>query len=272
MEISLAGWSIHRRFRAEENPLGMLDYPKVSAEEFGIHTVELNSPFFEYDDPDDQAGSNVKESHLDELIKRADDAGVRMLNIAVDGHGDLASTDEAERKQGVENHKKWFDICLKLGCNSFRANTGGRGDGTDEEKLNRSTQSFTELTELGEQTGVRVMIENHGGVSVSPENIIHIMDQVGSDHCRVLADFLNWPKEDDYLANLKKVAPYAWAIHGKFLSFDDAGESNEIDCGAAIKILKDAGYDNPWGIEYEGRTDDHEGVLKSKALLEKHLS
>ena len=39
MEISLAGWSIHRRFQDKDNPLLMLDYPKVAAEEFGIHIV-----------------------------------------------------------------------------------------------------------------------------------------------------------------------------------------------------------------------------------------
>ena len=57
-----------------------------------------------------------------------------------------------------------------------------------------------------------------------------------------------------------------------FLSFDENGESPEIDCRAAVQILKDAGYSNPLGIEYEGNTDDHEGVLKSKALLIKHLN
>ena len=34
MEISLAGWSIHRRFRDEDNPLQLLDYPRLSVEDF----------------------------------------------------------------------------------------------------------------------------------------------------------------------------------------------------------------------------------------------
>ncbi len=115
------------------------------------------------------------------------------------------------------------------------------------------------------------MMENHAGISFNPDVMTRIMDAVNNDHCRILADLLNWPAEDDKLENLRKVAPYSWAIHGKFLSFDEEGESPEIDCEAAVKILEDAGYSNPWGIEYEGKTDDHEGVLKSKTLLEKHL-
>jgi sugar phosphate isomerase/epimerase len=272
MDISLAGWSIHRRFRAEADPLLLLDYPKVAAEEFGIHLIELNSPFFVYDDPDSPETSSISDSYIKELKQRADDLGVGCLNIAVDGHGDMASIDEAERKQAVENHRKWIDICVALGCNSFRTNSGGRGEGEDEAKIQQCIKSFGELSELSGQADVRLMMENHGGISFDPDVVVRIMEAIDSKYCCILADFLNWPAEDDKLENLRKVASHSWAIHGKFLTFDEDGESPEIDCAAAVKILKDAGYSNPWGIEYEGKTDDHEGVLKSKALLEKHLA
>ena len=145
-----------------------------------------------------------------------------------------------------------------------------RGGPVTETHIEQCINSFGELTEICAQADVRLLMENHGGVSVSPDNILRVMEAVGSDHCRVLADFLNWPSEDDKLENLRRVAPYAWATHAKFLSFAPDGESREIDCSAAIRILTDAGYDNPYGIEFEGKTDDFEGVLKSKALLEKH--
>jgi sugar phosphate isomerase/epimerase len=272
MDISLAGWSINRRFRDANNPLPLLEYPKVAKEEFGIDLIELNSPFFLYENPDDPATSSISEGYLTELKGRADDLGVGCLNIAVDAHGDLASIDESERSQAVENHRKWIDICVTLGCNAFRANSGGRGDGEDAAKLEQCTKSFGELSELSGQARVRLMMENHGGISYDPDVMVQIMKDVGSDYCCILADFLNWPAEDDKLENLRKVAPHSWAIHGKFLSFDENGESPEIDCRAAVQILKDAGYSNPLGIEYEGNTDDHEGVLKSKALLIKHLN
>ncbi len=273
MEISLAGWSINRRFRDKENPLPLLDYPKTATEEFGISLLELNSPFFVYTDSDNPATSSIAKGYLDDLNARARDAGARMINIAVDGHGDLAALNEQERKHAVENHKKWIDACGTLGCNAFRANSGGgwREAPTDD-KIGQCIKSFGELSELAGKSGIHLMMENHGGVSVSPQNIVRVMDAVDSEYCGVLADFLNWPDEDDKLENLKMVAPYAWAIHAKFLSFGPDGESPEIDCAAALKILNENGYSNPYGIEYEGKTDDHEGVLKSKALIEKHAS
>ncbi len=269
MEISLAGWSIHRRFF--DKKLTLVEYPKTAAEEFEIFLIELNSPFFDYEDPDNQATSLVKASNIADIKQAAADAGVQCLSIAVDGHGNLAALDEEERTAAVENHRKWFDIAKVLGCTSFRANSGGHGpEGTEEEQIKRCTQSFAELAEIGAASNLVVTMENHGGISYDPDVIVRIMKEVDSPYCRVLADFLNWPDEDDKLANLEKVAPYAFATHAKFLSFDASGESPEINAGRAVRILRDAGYDNPYGIEYEGQTDDHEGVLKSKELLLKY--
>lgn len=269
MEISLAGWSIHRRFFAGE--LTLVDYPKVTAEEFGINMIELNSPFFEYEDPDNQATSPIKASNIADIKTAAGDAGVRCLSIAVDRHGNLAALDESERRAAVENHRRWFDIAAELGCTSFRANSGGHGpEGTEEQQIGQCTKSFAELAEIATGRNIVVTMENHGGISYDPDVIVRIMTEIDSPHCRVLADFLNWPPEDDKLANLEKVAPFAFATHAKFLTFDRNGESPEIDAGKAVKILEAAGYRNPYGIEYEGETDDHEGVLKSKALLLKY--
>jgi hypothetical protein len=113
-------------------------------------------------------------------------------------------------------------------------------------------------------------MENHWGISQNPDVMLRIVQAVNSPSFRLLADFLNWPPQVDKLAALRKIAPYAYATHAKFLSFDREGESNEIDAGGAIQIFQEGGYGNPFGIEYEGKEDDHEGVLKSKVLLERY--
>lgn len=271
MDISLAAWSINKRFRAETDPLSLLDFPQVSVEEFGIHMIEPVSSFFEYDG-DDQGTSPFKAGYLEELRKRADDLGVRILNVAVDGHGDLSSLDEGERKKAVQNHLKWFDACQVLGCNAFRANSGGgwREEPT-EEKVLQCLKSFGELTEHAEKAGVRLMMENHGGISIRPDNIVRVMREVNSDYCRVLADFLNWSPNDDFLANLQMVAPYTWAVHVKLKNFDALGECVDIDVPRAFGILKEVGFQAPFGIEYgSGEDSDHDGVLKSKVVIERH--
>lgn len=270
MQISLAGWSLNRRFRRQAEPLKLTDFPRVAVEEFGIDMVELNSPFFVYEEPASPATSGISAAYLGELKSAAEGAGCTILGIAVDGHGDLAATDPAERRQAVENHKKWFEVCSVLGARCFRANSGGRDRPDDPEALRACTESFAELAELGREHNIVVLMENHWGISQSPENMVHVIEQVGSPFCRLLADFLNWPEQTDKYAALARIAPYSYATHAKFLSFNQQGESNEIDAGRVMQIFRQAGYANPFGIEFEGPGDDHDGVLKSKALLQRH--
>jgi sugar phosphate isomerase/epimerase len=270
MQISLAGWSIHRRFLSEQDPLKLIDFPRVAVEEFDIDMVELNSPFFTYRNPESPETSSVAEGYLRDLKKAADDVACTVLSVAVDGHGDLAALDKAERKQAVENHRKWFDICAALGARCFRANSGGRDQADNPDAIAACTESFGELGQIARQYDLLVLMENHWGISQNPEVMVRIVQAVDSPSFRLLADFLNWPPELDKLAALAKIAPYAYATHAKFLSFDQQGESNEIDAGQAMRIFKQGGYSNPFGIEYEGRIDEHEGVLKSKALLHRY--
>lgn len=278
-KISLAGWSINRRFRREENPLKLLDYPQVVKEEFGIDAVELNSPFFE----------STEDAYLDQLVEAAKRAGVTYTGMAVDGTGDPAALDEDARKNSVEQIRLWFRVSKRLGLPLFRVNTGGRGHEADPQALEQCIKSFKEIAKEAEATGVKVVIENHGGISANPLNIVRIIEEVDSEMLGTLPDFGNFPDshrprnlellqevsglpaDEIRYWGLEIVAPYALAVHAKMYAFDDAGEETRIDIGRCVRIMREAGYQGYWGIEYEGEMDDHEGVLKSKALLAKHL-
>ena len=114
--LSLAGWSLVRRFRAAETPLALLDFPRVAREEFGFDAVELNSPFF----------ASLDSDYRDELSANAAKARVRLLGIAVDGMGDLAALDPVAREEAVQRHIPWLEAAALLDCEFVRVNLGGR--------------------------------------------------------------------------------------------------------------------------------------------------
>ncbi|HIE53133.1 MAG TPA: sugar phosphate isomerase/epimerase [Armatimonadetes bacterium] len=259
--ISLAGWSLNRRFRRVENPLQLADFPRVAREEFGIMAIELNEPFF----------PSTEEAYLKELVRIAEGEGVKMLNIAIDRQGNLSAPDPTERRRAVENHRRWFEVAATLGCNAIRANTGGHGEPVTEDLLQRCSESFAALAEAGEQAGIYILIENHGGISAYPDNILRILREVDNPWLGTLPDFGNFPPEVDRYAALEKIAPYARAVHAKMFEFDERGEETTIDIGRCVRILQEAGYTGHFGIEFEGPGGDHEGVLKAKALLERYL-
>ncbi|MBI3941445.1 MAG: sugar phosphate isomerase/epimerase [Chloroflexi bacterium] len=259
--ISLAGWSLHRRFRRLEDPLKLLDFPQVAKEEFGLSMIELNSPFFE----------SLEQTYLDQLLRNAEGQGVSMLNIAVDNQGNLSSPDAGERNQAVENHKRWLDAAAVLGCTAIRGNTGGRDHPHPADLIGYCIDSFGALAEYASSLNLVMMIENHGGVSADPDNIIAIMEGTKSPFLKSLPDFGNWPDPAKRYENLAKVAPYAHAVHVKTYDFSAEGEEISFSVERCVKIILESGYTNPMGIEYEGKSDDHEGVIRSIALVGKAL-
>jgi sugar phosphate isomerase/epimerase len=270
MDLSLAGWSIHRRFQRDRDPLALLDYPRVTTEEFGLDKAELNSPFFAYENDGDQAVTPFQHGYIDELRKRADDVGVSLVGVAIDDHGDLSAIDETERRKAVDNHRKWFEACNVLGCGALRANSGGEDDPRNPRRIDQCTKSFAQLAAWGGEHGVKVMIENHWGISNYPENLVRIVKGVNSEWFGSLPDFGNFTDDVDPYDALTQIAPYAVFVHAKFFTFDADGESADFDLPRILRIFDEAGYDGTWGIEYEGETDDHEGVVKSIALMKKY--
>jgi L-ribulose-5-phosphate 3-epimerase len=270
--IALAGWSLHRRFRRQQDPLPLLDFPRIAAEEFGITAIELNSPFFKYRDPEDPGRSPLADGYLERLREAADQAGVRIVGVAVDHHGDLSSTDETARASAVEQHVKWCTAGRQLGARYFRANSGGsRQLWVRRAHETACTRSFAALAERAAECDLDVLMENHWGLSQDPDRMARILRAVDHPRCGALADFRNWPKSVDPYAALETIAPFARVAHAKFLAFDERGEDPDFDAARAINILRAAGFAGIYAIEFEGELDDHQGVLQSKELLKRHL-
>ncbi|HEU4388539.1 MAG TPA: sugar phosphate isomerase/epimerase, partial [Blastocatellia bacterium] len=110
--ISLAEWSLHRTLF--DGKLDNLDFARTAKNEFGIDAVEYVNQFFK-----DRARD---QKYLAEMKKRTSDFGVRNVLIMIDDEGALGDADEARRKQAVENHYKWVEAALFLGCHSIRVN------------------------------------------------------------------------------------------------------------------------------------------------------
>lgn len=279
--LALAGWSIHRRFERERDPLALVRFPAVAKEEFGFDAIELNSLFF----------ASTDDAYLQELVDAGRRARVAFTGIAVDGTGDPSSLDEGTRREAVRRALPWFSISKKLGLPMLRINTGGRGAESDPRALEQCIQSMKELVKAAEETGVKLLIENHGGLSVNPLNMVRIVEEVDHPLFGTLPDFGNFPdpvrprflpllqeaaggvapEEVRYWA-LALIAPYARAVHAKVYSFDASGEDPRVDIFRCVRIMKEAEYHGDWSVEFGGEGDDHEGVLKAKELLERALS
>jgi len=261
MELSLAGWSLHKLFRSSEKPLLLIDFPRFTKERFGLGAVELNSPFFDSREP----------RYLRALRDAADRAGVKLLNIAVDESGDLASEIEANRLDGINNYARWIPVARELGCAAIRANSGGRTVTDREVAISNCIESFHRLIDEGERHGIAVLMENHGGISADADTIVRIMSELGKTHAPetfgTLPDFGNWPEGADLYASLAKIMPWAKAVHAKVRDIDEQLNHPAFDHARCIAIARESGYDGYLGIEFEGAGEPVEGVKRAVGKL-----
>jgi sugar phosphate isomerase/epimerase len=256
-KISLAQWSLHKMLYANE--LDHLDFPKTAKREFGIDAVEYVNAFFK---------EKQSAAYIAELKKRCDGEGVASLLIMCDGEGAIGDPDETKRKQAVENHRKWVDAAAALGCHSIRVNAQSEGEPAEQMKL--AADGLRRLCEVGDASGINVIVENHGGLSSHGDWLMGVMKLADHPRAGTLPDFGNFYEYDRY-QGVKDLMPLAKGVSAKSYDFDDAtGDETKMDYRRIIKLVLDAGYHGRIGIEYEGsRLSEFEGVRRTKALLEK---
>lgn len=263
--ISLAEWSLHRAlFGQSGTKIDNLDFPVLARQEYGIDAVEYVNQFFK-DKARDQ-------KYLSELKKRCDDNGVRSVLIMCDGEGALGDPDEAKRKQAVENHHRWIDAALFLGCHSIRVNA--QSSGSYDEQLALAADGLSRLTEYGAKNKIGVIVENHGGLSSNGAWLAAVMKRVNNPSCGTLPDFGNFriSKDEEYdrYKGTAELMPFAKGVSAKSHDFDEQGNEIHTDFFRMMKIVLDAGYSGFVGIEYEGsKLSESEGIRATKKLLER---
>ena len=261
-QISLAQWSLHRTLRSGE--LDNLDFAKITRERFGLTGVEYVNSFFR-----DKVGDF---DYLGEMKRRAADQGVQSLLIMIDGEGQLAHQDDAQRRRAIENHFKWLAAAAFLGCHSIRVNAAGGGDPAEAQK--RAADSLVRLAEVAKPYGLNVIVENHGGTSSNGEWLSGVMRTANHDRVGTLPDFGNFHMGGgqwyDRYKGMEELMPFAKAVSAKSHDFDDEGNEKNTDYRRVMTTVKNAGYRGFVGIEYEGGgLSEVEGILATKRLLER---
>jgi len=261
-DISLAEWSLNKSLFGGK--LSNLDFPLKAKNDYGINAVEYVNQFF-MDKAQDM-------NYLKDLKTRTDDNGITNVLIMIDREGQLANTDDNERKKAVENHYKWVDAAKYLGCHSIRVNAAGNGCREDVQKT--AVDGLGMLSEYGKQAGINIIVENHGGFSSDGKWLSEVIKQVESPYCGTLPDFGNFRLREnvtyDRYAGVKDLMPYAKGVSAKSHEFDKNGNEVHTDYGKMLQIVKDAGYKGYIGIEYEGSNlGEDEGIMATKQLLEK---
>jgi sugar phosphate isomerase/epimerase len=268
-----AGWT-SQQMKEKYGEITMLDFPQFTKDTFpGVTHMDIFSGLFG-DVTDDTMfeGRQFDPSRpsakkwLDALVAKMAQTGTKVQHISNNAPTNLASSDTALRKAGVEVGKKWLDAGAILGARSVRMNspqalgpsirpqairdpeTGYPKNDEIMPLLNAAIESYKEMADYGGNLGVRVTLENHWGLAADPINIRIIIDEVNHPYCEASPDFCNWEYEYMLVSGLKALAPYAHTnVHAKY--WDRWGDKNDVQ--RSVRIMLANGFKGTFALEYE---------------------
>ena len=228
-------------------------------------------------------------AHLDYLrrLKRhAFRHGMDLVCLSI--HQNFVQADPAERQKQIDHTFKCLEIAHELGIPCIRLNSGrwntikdfdelmkARGiepilpGHTEDEGFKWCIDSIEKCLAKAEECGVVMALENHWGLTGTPQGQLRIVNALPSPWLGLLMDTGNF-LEDPY-DKLALIAPKT--VYAQAKTYYGGGEwyTLELDYARIEKILAAAGYTGYVSLEFEGKQNPDIAVPKSIALLRKTL-
>jgi L-ribulose-5-phosphate 3-epimerase len=194
-----------------------------------------------------------------------------MVVTALIAGGNLATSDPVELDRQLQEDILKIEAAAILGAPLIRMDTGSTGIEREDDTIGieRVAQAINRLLPVAQKYGVRITIENHGGVSKKAENIMAIIRNTDPKWVGACLDFGNWTPERLY-DSCRVLAPFTLHVHAKAYAFDARGEETQVEYGRVLSYLKMVDYQGALSIEYEGEEDPVEGVKKTRDLIRRY--
>jgi len=272
MKLALSSYS-YWHFTETKTPI---EYVIDEAAALGLSGVDVLHRQMESED----------NAYLQRLKRHAFKKGVDLISLSI--HQDFVSPDEAERRKHIAHTIHCIELAYQMGIPCIRLNSGrwntiqsfdelmaARGveeplaGYTEEDAFAWCIDSIEQCLPKAAERGVLLAIENHWGLTSTPEGLLRIRESIDSPWMGLLLDTGNF-LEDPY-EKLERVAPYADFVQAK--TYYGGGEwyTLDLDYKRIVQILEAAGFEGYISIEFEGKEKPESGVRKSVALLREAL-
>ncbi|VTS02420.1 sugar phosphate isomerase/epimerase family protein [Tuwongella immobilis] len=261
LRLSLAAYSFNSALSLKGKPSMTLSQFIDYAAGLPIDAVELTSYYFPETSPE----------FLGKIRAQCTRQGLDVSGGAVGN--DFCVADPVKRAAQIQLVRDWIAHLSRIGGKSLRIFAGNlpKGD-TEAAARNRVIAAIEELAPVAAQYGVFLAVENHGGITATPEQLLAIVKPIRSDFVGINLDSGNFRTEDPY-ADLAKIAPYAVNAQIK-TDIQRAGQKKKepADLAKVVGILKSAGYRGHVVLEYEGAEPVREAIPRHIDTLRKLIA
>ena len=230
---------------------------------------------------------NEEPDYLMSLKQKAFREGIDLISLSI--HQDFVSPDPEERQKGIDHTIHCIELAYQMGIPCIRLNSGRWGtvksfdelmerrgleppiEGySEDDAFKWCIDSIRECLPKAAERGVLLALENHWGLTRTPEGLLHITGEVDSPWLGVLMDTGNFLEEP--YEKLEQIAPYTQFVQAK--TYFGGGEwyTLDLDYKRIAAMLKAVSYTGYIAIEFEGKAPADEGVQKSVELLREAFS
>jgi sugar phosphate isomerase/epimerase len=219
------------------------------AADMALDGVELTSYYFPPD---------VNTDYLHRLKQHAFTLGLDISGTSVGNN--FCRPDGPAREKELALVRTWVDRASELDAPVIRifAGTKAAGD-TEDTAVERAIEGIKASLPYAAEKGVTLALENHGGITATPAQILRIVKAVDAPNFGVNLDTGNFHGEDPY-AELAELAPYAVNVQVKTEINRKGKKKEEADLSKAVGLLREARYSGYVVLEYEAAEDAMKAV------------
>ncbi len=220
--------------------------------------------------------------YLQRIKKHAFLNSIDLMSLSI--HQDFVDPDEKVRKRHIDHTIKCIELAYKMGIPCIRLNSGRWNtiksfddlmvengqepvlEGySEDDGFQWCIDSIEKCLPKAQECGVVLALENHWGLTRTPEGLLRIHDTINSPWLGILIDTGNF-LENPY-DKIEMIASKAVFVQAK--TYYGGGEwyTLDLDYKRIANILKKHNYKGYVSLEFEGKEATDSGVAKSIEML-----
>lgn len=243
LKLSVAAYSYRDSLAGPKKSMDMFDFVDLAAD-MALDAVEPTSYYFP---PDADA------DYFHRLKQHAFLLGLDISGTAVGNNFCLPPGPERDEQLALV--RTWVDRAAELDAPVIRIFAGHVPRGGDEaQAVAWAIEGINASLPYAAEKGVTLALENHGGITATPAQLLKLVGAVDGPNFGVNLDTGNFRTEDPY-GDLAQLAPYAVNVQVKTEIQRPGHPKEEADLSRLVSILRDAKYSGYVVLEYEAAED-----------------
>lgn len=258
LKLSIAAYSYRDYLTSKPPRMDLFEYVNLAAD-MGLDAVEPTAYYFPQD---------VTTDYLHRLKRHAFVLGLDISGTAIGNNFCLPPG--PKRDEQLAHTRLWIDRAAELDAPVIRIFAGNiPKNATEDEAAAWAIEGIQESLPYAAKKGITLALENHGGITATPRQILKLVKAVDGPNFGVNLDTGNFRGEDPYA----ELAPYAVNVQVKTeVHRKEASANEEADLARLITILREAHYSGYVVLEYEASEDPLSAIPRHIKKLRELIS